>query len=90
MFEEPPVHVRSPARPWKKPTLPAVIELLLWLKDKQIFSNEVSSKDTVLQMRGICYLLSIISKILSELVQQTNKQKQTEIELVLCTTEYKE
>jgi len=60
------------------------------LKDKQIFSNEVSSKDTVLQMRGICYLLSIISKILSELVQQTNKQKQTEIELVLCTTEYKE
>jgi len=65
-------------------------ELLLWWKDQQVFSNEVSSEDTVLQMRGICYLLSIISKILSELVQQTNKQKQTEIELVLCTTEYKE
>jgi len=60
------------------------------LKDQQVFSKEVSSENTVLQMRGICYLLSIISKILSELVQQTNKQKQTEIELVLCTTEYKE
>lgn len=40
-------------------------------------------------MRWICYLLSIISKILSETCT-TNKQKQIETEIVLCITEYKE